>query len=80
MIENDLSTQIKGGLFMTNKEWFPQAKLGMMIHFGLYSLLAGEWKGKRTPGNAEWLQNYLAIPNRDYAPLAKIFNPIYFNA
>ena len=65
---------------MTNKEWFPQAKFGMMIHFGLYSLLGGEWKGQRTPGNAEWLQNYLAIPGSEYSQLTRIFNPIYFNA
>ena len=26
-----------------NKEWFKEAKFGMMINFGLYSLLAGEW-------------------------------------
>ena len=65
---------------MTNKEWFKQAKYGMMIHFGLYSLLGGEWKGKRTPGNAEWLQNYIGIPNSEYSQLTKVFNPIYFNA
>lgn len=33
---------------MTNKEWFKQAQFGMFIHWGLYSLTAGEWKGKRT--------------------------------
>ena len=32
---------------MDRKQWFKDAKFGMMIHFGLYSLLAGEWKGKR---------------------------------
>ena len=32
---------------MNNKEWFRQAKFGRMIHWGLYSLLAGEYKGKR---------------------------------
>ena len=65
---------------MTNKEWFKQAKYGMMIHFGLYSLLGGEWKGRRTLSNAEWLQNRLRIPNSDYAQLTRIFNPTFFNA
>lgn len=32
---------------MTNKEWFRQAGFGMMVHFGLYSLIGGEWKGRR---------------------------------
>ncbi len=65
---------------MTNKEWFPEAKFGMMIHFGLYALPAGEWKGRRMPYIGEWLQSYFRIPNVEYEELAKVFNPIYFNA
>ncbi len=65
---------------MTNHEWYKQAQYGMMVHWGLYSLLAGEWKGKRTPGIGEWIQSYFAIKNEEYSQLAKIFNPIYFNA
>lgn len=63
------------------KKWFKAAKFGMMSHFGLYSVAAGEWKGKRM-GNTigEWLQSYFRIPNREYHELAKVFNPIYFNA
>lgn len=30
---------------MNNREWFAQAKCGMMIHFGLYSPLGDEWLG-----------------------------------
>ena len=30
---------------MDNKTWFKNAKFGMMIHWGLYSLPAGEWNG-----------------------------------
>ena len=66
---------------MTNKEWFREAKYGMMIHFGLYSLLAGEWKGKRMGSTiGEWIQAYFRIPNKEYEKLASAFNPIYFNA
>lgn len=66
---------------ITNKEWFQNAKFGMMVHFGLYSLLGGEWKGQRM-GNiiGEWAQSYFRIPNSEYEQLAKVFNPIYFNA
>ena len=35
-------------------EWWRDAKFGMFIHYGLYSGLAGEWKGK--PGGSEWIQ------------------------
>ncbi len=65
---------------MTNKEWFKQAKFGMMIHFGLYSMLAGEWKGRRIPHIGEWAQSYFRIPNAEYCQLAQAFNPILFNA
>lgn len=65
---------------MTSKEWFKQAKYGMMIHWGLYSLPAGEWKGKRMPYIGEWLQAFFRVPNAEYSQLARIFNPILFNA
>ena len=65
---------------MTNYEWFKQAKFGMMIHFGLYSLSAGEWKGRRMPHIGEWAQSYFRIPNKEYEELAKAFNPVLFNA
>ena len=66
---------------MDNKKWFRNAQYGMMVHFGLYSLLAGEYKGKRM-GNTigEWAQSYFRIPNREYEKLAAAFNPVYFNA
>lgn len=65
---------------MTNKEWFKQAKFGMMIHWGLYSLPAGEWRGKRMVDIGEWAQAYFRIPNAEYHQLAGIFNPILYNA
>ena len=34
----------------TKQQWFKEAKLGMFIHWGLYSLLAGEYGGKKTDG------------------------------
>ncbi len=65
---------------MTNREWFKQAKYGMMVHWGLYSLPAGEWKGQRMPYIGEWIQAYMRIPNAEYHALAKAFNPILFSA
>ncbi|MFD1670717.1 alpha-L-fucosidase [Agrilactobacillus yilanensis] len=63
-----------------NVTWFKQAKYGMMIHWGLYSLLAGEYDGRSSSNYAEWIQSKLQIPNKDYEKLATIFNPIYFDA
>ena len=65
---------------MDNIKWFKEAKYGMMAHWGLYSLLGGEYRDKRTKGYAEWIQSYAAIPNAEYELLAKCFNPVYFNA
>lgn len=61
-------------------EWFANAGYGMMAHWGLYSLLAGEYRGRRVKGYAEWIQSYMPIPNAEYEKLAKAFNPVYFNA
>ena len=65
---------------MTNREWFKQAKFGLMVHFGLYSMLGGEWNGRRMPHIGEWAQSYFRIPNATYGRLASAFNPILFDA
>jgi len=44
---------------MTDKErerriaWFREAKFGLFIHWGLYAIPAGIWKGKEIPGLGE---------------------------
>lgn len=63
-----------------NIKWFKEAQYGMMIHWGLYSLLAGEYRGQSSSSYAEWIQSKLQIPNAEYEKLATIFKPIYFDA
>jgi len=65
---------------MEHHEWFRQAGYGMMAHWGLYSLLAGEYRGRRVPTYAEWIQSAMAIPCAEYEQLASAFNPVYFSA
>lgn len=65
---------------MDNRTWFKEAGYGMMAHWGLYSLLAGEYRGRRVQDYAEWIQSYMAIPNDEYAELARRFDPMYFDA
>lgn len=61
--------------------WWKEARFGMFIHWGLYSIPAGEWKGNKTPSvNAEWILNDLQIPVADYKKLASTFNPTRFDA
>ena len=61
---------------------FKEAKLGMFIHWGLYSQAGGMWKGTKInhspfpgPKVAEWLMHAFQIPREEYAELAKTFNP-----
>jgi len=61
-------------------QWFRDAKYGLFIHWGLYAIPAGEWKGKRSPGLGEWIMNRSQIPVQEYAQLAGQFNPVRFDA
>ncbi len=62
------------------QNWFKEAKYGMMVHWGLYSLLGGEWQGIRTPWEAEWIMRNNYIPIKEYEKLTKAFNPVFFDA
>jgi alpha-L-fucosidase len=63
-------------------DWWKEAKFGMFIHWGLYSIPAGNWKDQQTKvgDGTEWIQSLLKIPVADYKPLAESFNPTQFNA
>jgi alpha-L-fucosidase len=60
--------------------WFRDAKFGLFIHWGLYAIPAGEWKGRTVPGIGEWIMNRAKIPVREYEQLASRFNPVHFDA
>jgi alpha-L-fucosidase len=60
--------------------WFREAKFGLFIHWGLYSIPAGYWKGEHAPGIGEWIMKRKKIPAREYERLAGGFNPIKFDA
>ncbi|HEX6738668.1 MAG TPA: alpha-L-fucosidase, partial [Vicinamibacteria bacterium] len=59
--------------------WFHEAKYGLFIHWGLYAIPAGEWKGARVPGIGEWIMNRAKIPVPEYEQLAKQWNPGKFD-
>jgi alpha-L-fucosidase len=61
-------------------DWFREARFGMFIHWGLYAIRAGEWHGQIVEGLAEWIMLRARIPVAEYAPLAKGFNPVEFDA
>ncbi|NLH43550.1 MAG: alpha-L-fucosidase [Planctomycetes bacterium] len=61
-------------------EWWRDARFGLFIHWGLYSVPAGTYKGERVDGLGEWIMNNAKIPVEEYEKFAPQFNPIGFRA
>ncbi len=61
-------------------EWWRQARFGMFIHWGLYAVPAGEWKGQPVPSIGEWIMFRARIPVKEYEQIAGRFNPVKFDA
>ncbi len=59
-------------------QWWREARFGMFIHWGLYSIPAGEWKGRTD--HAEWIRTTAQIPLAEYEGFVSQFNPVKFNA
>jgi len=67
--------------FNERMAWWREARFGMFIHWGIYSVPAGVWKGKRAEKlPAEWIMFEKQIPQKEYAKLAGRFNPVKFDA
>ncbi len=60
--------------------WWREARFGMFIHWGLYAVAAGEWKGHTTKGAGEWIMHTEKVPVSDYETLVPQFNPVKFDA
>ena len=60
--------------------WWRDAKFGLFIHWGLFALLAGEYRGVKTDNIAEWIMHDLKIPAGEYEKLAAQFDPTHFDA
>ena len=58
--------------------WWREARFGMFIHWGLYAVPAGEWKGETK--HAEWILTTAQIPVKQYEKFASQFNPVKFDA
>ena len=52
----------------------------MMVHWGLYCIPAGDWKGETMGEIGEWAMSWFRIPIAEYEQLAKQFNPVEFDA
>ncbi|MEL7587986.1 MAG: alpha-L-fucosidase [Prolixibacteraceae bacterium] len=57
-------------------DWWHEAKFGMFIHWGVYSLYGGVYQGHRQArGDAAWILNRCKIPVAEYREKGKEFNP-----
>lgn len=77
LLANTLSAQVmprKDGIDM---KWFTDSKFGLFLHWGLYSVSAGDWKGQR--GSA-FIQLSSKIPMMEMYKIAATFNPTEFDA
>src|SRR4051794_36164950 len=62
-------------------KWWRDARFGMFIHWGVYAIPAGVWKGSEVKrSGAEWIMNRGKIPVADYQKLPAQFNPVKFDA
>ncbi|HOM76480.1 MAG TPA: alpha-L-fucosidase, partial [Anaerohalosphaeraceae bacterium] len=59
--------------------WWRQARFGMFIHWGVYAVPAGTYKGHQVKGIGEWIMNRGKIPVAEYKEYAKQFNPVKYD-
>jgi alpha-L-fucosidase len=61
-------------------KWWREARFGMFIHWGVYSVPAGTYQGKQVPGIGEWIMYNAKIPVAEYRGYARQFDPVKYNA
>ena len=64
--------------------WWRNARFGIFVHWGVYSVLGGEYNGKDygkeiSGPSAEWIFKTAKIPKEEYRKIAKLWNPQCYN-
>jgi alpha-L-fucosidase len=73
-------TENKKSLKSERMSWWREARFGMFIHWGLYAIPAGEWKGVEYEWLGEWIMQRARIPSSEYGLLKDQFDPVRFDA
>lgn len=47
--------------------WWRDARFGMFVHWGVYAVAAGEYKGQRSKEIGEWIMSWANIPRAECA-------------
>lgn len=66
--------------FLNRTKWWREAKFGMFIHWGIYSVPADNRRKGGGTAIAEWYLSNQQVQVADYAKFAAQFNPVKFNA
>jgi len=61
-------------------KWWREARFGMFIHWGVYSVPAGTYHGKKIGSIGEWIMFNAQIPCAEYQGFASQFNPVKYDA
>src|SRR5205814_2390286 len=61
-------------------KWWREARFGMFIHWGVYSVPAGTYHAKRIGSIGEWIMNTAKTPTAEYQQYAKELNPVKHDA
>ncbi|MEO6316580.1 MAG: alpha-L-fucosidase [Chitinophagaceae bacterium] len=60
-------------------EWWREARFGMFIHWGIYAIPAGTFRGNKIDHIGEWIMNDGKIPVAEYRQFAQQFNPVLYD-
>lgn len=81
-----LTLSLQGSFAQTEEQdrkmkWWREARFGMFIHWGPYSILGGVYNGYlQRVGGTEWIMNRCKIPVKEYQEITKTFNPVKYDA
>jgi len=60
-------------------QWWREARFGMFIHWGVYAVPAGTFRGNKINNLGEWIMNRGKIPVLEYQQFAQQFNPVLYD-
>ena len=81
-----LTLSLQGSLAQTTEQdrkmkWWREARFGMFIHWGPYSILGGVYNDYlQRLGGTEWIMNRCKIPVKEYRAITRTFNPVKYDA
>ncbi len=60
--------------------WWREARFGLFVHWGVYAVPAGEYRGKTMPHLGEWIMQSARITRDEYRGMAASFDPKDYDA